>query len=232
MANDVLGEQFDAYQQVAANFASQVQEGEVEDYPFGTRGGVKAVLHVSQARHRAGMDALCIVSHGYFDSDSPDDSGLLLGCLLGIIKRHIPLSSGGSLMFRDLPFRSVPSELEPRIDAELLTVKELKVDCTTAAQLVALFACNTNPGHSLAGQESSTMAEQWLQLGAVSVLANLWELDLDFITEWAALFLPRWIDQRQPKAIAWREATREWLTRHPQSEPYFWGGITLLGDWL
>jgi hypothetical protein len=52
-------------------------------------------------------------------------------------------------------------------------------------------------------------AAQGLNMGAVSVLAGSWPVDVRCAVSWFPRFLERWIDRRQPKGIAVREALRE-----------------------
>lgn len=82
--------------------------------------------------------------------------------------------------------------------------------------------------------DHASLAYQWLKAGAASVLANLWEADLPFITRWTEIFVANWTAARRPKAIAARDSTRILLSQHPDlaDRPHVWGSLALFGDWL
>lgn len=178
------------------------------------------------------FDVICAVCHGYYDPADQDNSGLLLEKNIGAISyQNVLLNGGISHFFRDLPFRGLPASIEPKVEAELLTVSELKTYCHTQAQLVALFGCSTGAGRHHGGDYES-FAYQWLKIGAASALANLWESDFEFMNKWCFLFLNNWIEKRQPKAIAWREAHIQFLRDVPDLAPSHWGVVVLYGDWI
>lgn len=223
VGTDVIGDRTSGYRSLSEKFASYFEDTLTE---CATR---NFKIRLKGDRR---WEAVCIVCHGYLDPVTPDNSGLLLEKDPGITIRPIHLHRGSYYDFRDLPFRYLPTQVKPRLDAELMTVSELKVDCLTDAQIVALFGCFTGAGHLTSGDDFSTMAYQWLKIGAASALANLWEADVDFILRWSPYFLTKWLVQRQPKAIAWREANRAFLAESPDTSPYYWGVISLFGDWL
>ena len=180
-------------------------------------------------------EALCIVSHGYYDPVLSDDSGLLLeGARYRVTRKPIYLHPGMSYHFMDMPFKLFPPEIETRsnCEAELMTIGELKVNYSTEAQLVALFGCSTGAGHLATGDDFNSLAYLWLKVGAASVLANLWKSDIEFINQWSSIFLEKWVRMRQPKAIAWQQALKDVLHQNATLKPYEWGVIALLGDWL
>jgi CHAT domain-containing protein len=177
---------------------------------------------------------MCVVCHGHYDSAVPERSGLLLASNPSYRgERQIRLHHGLHYSFRDLPFSYVPPEIVTRPDRfpEILTVSELKVECQSKAELIALIGCSTASGRIGSADEFRSLAVQWLNVGAASVLASLWPLDFDVAQRWIPGFLKNWVVRRQPKAIAWREALREeiGLQRTPVSD---WAVFALLGDWL
>src|SRR5262249_50043467 len=144
----------------------------------------------------ATYDAIYFVCHGYYDPVLPVNSGLVVtNPLGGTTERFIQLPDDQGGFYRDLPFRELPREIVPRKDicAEMMTIGELQVEGFTQAELAALLGCNTSAGHVLSGDTIQSMAYQWLKLGAASALASLWRLDIEFISEWAGLFLERWL---------------------------------------
>lgn len=221
---DVLGPLHEQYRALTDAFAQRFAE------PFTQCDN--RMLKVGLRGERP-WEVVCIASHGHVDSSHPDNTGLLLGRERGGLSvRPIPLHRGQYFDFRDLPFQYLPAQVRPRRDAELMTVGELRVDGGTDAQLVALFGCSTGAGHLISADNYQSMAGRFLQIGAASTLANGWEVDIDFMRQWSALFLTNWLDRRQPKAIAWRNANAATVTDQPTISPYRWGAITLAGDWL
>ena len=157
--------------------------------------------------------------------------------------RNVRVHGDTTLRVKDLPFAEIPLRLEPvqprpeatRIfDAEVLATSELRVHCETDAQLVALFGCSTATGAAASNDDYVSHAYQWLKAGAASVIANLWEADFPIISDWAQRFAVNWVQRRQPKALAAREATRGLLADRPDlaGQPALWGSVSLLGDWL
>jgi CHAT domain-containing protein len=186
-------------------------------------------------------DVICLVCHGHADTFTPNNSGLLLKSAAGR-EINIPLDYGSQyLMFRDLPLSYVPPHVDlcqkydtGREEAELMTIGEVMIFTETQAQLVLLLGCSTAAGQILSGDAFGSLAYQWLQAGAASVLAHQWEADFGFVSEWIPLFLDNWVNKRQPKAIAMRESMKQLVEEGPNSAEtlHIWGAVTLLGDWL
>jgi CHAT domain-containing protein len=228
-AVDVTGDLTEQYQNVARLFSSHFSQA-IE--PWGDRASVKNFMWQKDKRM---WEAICLVCHGYIDRAMPDDSGLLLNRQpWGIAERPITHFGGRSYFYRDLPFRYTPVEvgIHPHIEAELMTIAEMKVDCYSEAELIALLGCSTGTSGLFIEDGFQSMAYAWLKAGAVSTLASQWELDIEFISSWLPLFLNNWLTRRQPKAIAWRQAMGEILQSKPDLEPYEWSVIALFGDWL
>jgi len=99
---------------------------------------------------------------------------------------------------------------------------------STGAQQVALFGCSTGASQAISGDDCGRIVHQWLKLGAVSVLASFWKADVAFIEQWSTCFLENWLKKRQPKAIAWQQATRSLLAEKPDLDPFLGGPISLL----
>ena len=135
MGVDIIGDQTPLYSRLAGSFANQFEEPVI--LQWATR-GFKNRLQRSDP-----WEAICIACHGYYDQRLPENSGLLLEKDRGTIIRPIFLHGDTYYDFRDLPFKYVPVEIEPSLEAELMTVSELRVDCSTDAQLIALLGCST-----------------------------------------------------------------------------------------
>ena len=156
--------------------------------------------------------------------------------------RNVRVHGNTILRVQDHPFAEIPLRLEPVLpsrsrgifEPEMMTTGELRVQCASDAQLVALFGCSTGSGVVGSNDDYLSLACQWLKIGAASVIANLWEADLVTLTEWSHRFVKSWTQLRQPKAIAYREATRTLLADRPgwADQPELWGFMALFGDWL
>jgi CHAT domain-containing protein len=236
---DGVGDQSQRFAEVAEEFASA--------FPGERYSGAGSRASLNNHLASGEYDVICLVCHGYHDPIYPDRSGVLLPSLAAHLAgegfphgaaaaarawRPVQLHDGRSGFVRDLPLADVPGQVRPRDDAELFTVRELRLAPTVRAQLVALFACTTAMGQSLGGEEHLSLAHEWLKVGVPSVLANLWSLDLDFIRRWSRLFLDGLVDRQQPVAVAYQQAHRRLLAEEPDLHPYDWSVISLFGDWL
>ena len=218
------------YEKVAANFAKHFK---VHDTLDGSRTRIKAATLLDHQRSDQPWDVVCIVSHGYWDAVSPEDSGLLLN-QNAVLFRQISTLDKQVYLFRDLPFRYVPPEIQtdPNCIPELFTISEMRVDCLTHASLVTLFGCSTATGEVQTADDYTSLAAQWLKVGASSVIASLWELDIDFLNAWVPAFLTNWKKKGQPKALACQTAINEILSDQSKLRPYDWAVLALFGDWL
>jgi CHAT domain-containing protein len=139
------------------------------------------------------FDALCIVCHGYYNEYDPGRSGMLLGPPKGFVSRWIMLPGIGPARFRDLPFDYFPPRVTTVVDVpgDIVTTQELGVDVRTDAELVALVGCSTAVGSLVGADRYFSLAAQWLNIGAVSVLASSWAVDVRYAEAW----LPRFLDR-------------------------------------
>jgi len=232
IASDAWDGKDESYRRLGELFGSHF---EACNGPSILRLGIKRPYRAGSDDDPPTYDAIYFVCHGYHDPVQPANSGLLVSNPLpGTVERFIHLPGGQGSHFRDLPFRELPREIVPRPEAhaEMMTIAELQVEGFTQAELVALLGCSTSAGHVLSGDLMQSMGYQWLQLGAASVLASLWRLDIEFVSNWASAFLNNWLRFRQPKAIAWREALRAMLAGPIPPPLYHWAAVQLMGDWL
>jgi hypothetical protein len=222
----------ESYKKLGKLFGSYFEEC---NGPEVERFSIKRPYRVGSKERPSTYDAIYMVCHGYHDPVQSVNSGLLVGRRFpGTTERAIELPGSRFVYFRDLPFREIPREITPRPDAnaEMMTIGELKVEGFTQAELVALLGCSTSAGHVLSGDLMQSIGHQWLQLGAASVLAGMWRLDIDFISKWTSAFLDNWLRLRQPKAIAWSESLRAMLSGPAPPPLYHWAAVQLMGDWL
>jgi hypothetical protein len=220
---DILGDHVALYRELAEHFSGFFESWSIA--------GVMPRFELKQPSY----DAMCLVCHGYYDPMDPNNCGLLLDKPTGTgVERPIVLGQGAA-NFRDLPFRHLPPEIQPKGGSstpEFMTINELKVDANCRAELVALFGCWTGAGSPASVEDPGSLAEQWLRIGAASVLANLWGAYFPVLKRWVEFFLLNWLTRRQPKAIAWREATRAMLSERSDLPLSQWANIVLMGDWL
>jgi hypothetical protein len=187
-------------------------------------------------------DVICLVCHGVTNTQEHDDSGLLLvGGFAGRNELSIPLHLGKIYQFRDLPFSYVPPQVEVAPEfregpylPELMTITEVRALLETNAQLVMLLGCSTATGLLRSGDSYASLAYQWLQAGAVSVLGHQWEADFPFVDGWVPVFLHHWVERRKPKAIAVRDSLNQVLAEGlvRRDALLLWGAVVLLGDWI
>lgn len=241
---DVLTDKDAAYQKVAEAFARHFSENAIATSRQEIKNALDPSRRIAGAECWVHPDVICLVCHGYYDSTTADQSGLLLAARLGFVDlRNIRVHGDTMLRIQDHPFAEIPLRLEPTrpgsaplgiFEPEALTIGELRVFCETDAQLVGLFGCSTGMGAVASADDYVSLAYQWLKTGAASVIANLWEADFTIITNWVERFAVNWIELRQPKAIAAREATRALLVDQPDltEQPALWGSLVVLGDWL
>jgi CHAT domain-containing protein len=243
-AVDILTNKDTAYKELAHAFAAQFSEQAIGENRRDVKNALSLANRVPTAEQaRVHPDAICLVCHGHYDPLHPNQSGLLVTGRRGVVTlQNVLVHARTVLRLQDHPFAEIPLYLDPMLpkpkvgipDPEILTSSELQVHCETDAQLVALFGCSTGTGAVASNDEYVSLAYQWLKAGAASVVANLWEADFPVIADWAQRFGVSWIQRRQPKAIAARDATRRLLADRPElkDQPEMWGSLCLLGDWL
>jgi CHAT domain-containing protein len=229
---DIIGQNDENYRQLAKACAGHFKNGR-----YTTFGRMDLKVPYSRI-----ADVICLVCHGYVDVTLPNNSGLLLASPKTIRNETAQvLHYGQKFYFRDLPLSDLPWQIQPSEKyatmggkAELMSLLEVKLFMEIQAQLVMLLGCSTAAGQVLSGDSFGSLAYQWLQAGAASVLGHQWEADFGFVSAWTPIFLDHWIHKRQPKAIAMRESIRQVIQQypHPEEALQIWGAVTLMGDWL
>jgi CHAT domain-containing protein len=130
------------------------------------------------------------------------------------------------------------------IEDGLLTGAEIVQDWLLDAELVTLSACETGLGRALRSEGYLGLVNAFLQAGARSVVASLWQVE----DQATALLMERFYDNLRrglgdqcgstvcPRAAALGDAKR-WLRdyrdaagRRPYEHPYFWSAFVLIGD--
>jgi hypothetical protein len=242
---DVLTDQDPAYRKLAEVFANRFPDKAIATARPEVKNALDESHRIATAKTEwVHPDVICLVCHGYCDNAVVYRSGLLLATRLGgVSMRNVRVHGDTMLRVQDHPFAEIPLRLDPKrprsapvgiFEPEVLSIGELQVFSETDAQLVALFGCSTGTGTVNSADDFVTLANQWLKAGAASAVANLWEADFRVITEWVERFAKNWVELRQPKAIAAREATNGLLADRPDlvDQPLLWGSLSVLGDWL
>lgn len=150
----------------------------------------------------AGARVVHLATHGVFNADHPELSGLVFSTV-------------------DRRGRPTPGFL--RTDA----IFNLKVD----ADLVVLSACETALGRVLRGEGLTGMTRAWMYAGAPRVVASLWRVDDAATAALMRHFYQALIRDRRPAAAALAEARRAVARMPAWRDPYYWAGFVLQGDW-
>ena len=192
--------------------------------------------HTFRPRELAGNDlpespdALCLVAHGWIDPEDRLVSGLLVLEDTGLKKYFRVTAYGKSFSLRLLPFAEPPAGLGEARDSALLSAAQLEIFFDCRQELVLLLGCSAGSGSLMRGDQPASLAESFLQCGAVSVVAPLWDIDVGSTARWARAFLDAWHRGAMPKALAARYALGE---MHAAGiELVRAGALTLRGDWI
>lgn len=154
-----------------------------------------------------------ILAHGYFDSvDNPMNSGILLADDNG-------LPSKKNIFNRDFSKNNVFS-------SAMMILNQ------TVADHITLQACSTGQSFAARGDEFWGMPRACLIAGADSVVAPLWNTDIENSTGLLAVFYENWLIKKMSKHRAIADAQRTvWLTDHEnQSNFYNWASFQLIGN--
>jgi CHAT domain len=180
-------------------------------------------------------DVLCLIAHGWIDPEDRLFSGLLVLGDTGLTNYFHVTVNGKVLSLRLLPFAEPPATRNETTQNEtrraaLLSAAQLEIFFECRQELILLLGCSAGSGALMSGDQPASLAESFLQCGAVSVVAPLWDIDVRSTARWAGAFLEAWHRGALPKAIAARHAFSEMnaagigLGRA--------GALTLRGDWI
>ncbi len=165
--------------------------------------------------------------------------------LLGTQARIDPLLEGQMAGFRYLHFATHGIAVEEAPELSYLMLSQLDDDGAwrdgrlTARQvtalelnadLVVLSACRSGPGRPILGEGLTGLARSFLLAGAQRVVVSQWTVDDRASVELMRRFYSAHAEG-MPAAEALRRAQLE-LRRHRRwSDPYYWAGFALFGDW-
>ena len=110
----------------------------------------------------------------------------------------------------------------------LLQVREI-TRMHLSADLVTLSACQTGIGPTEGEAGVISLEQAFLDAGAKSVVASLWNVEDQSTTHLMEAFY-RHLATAEDKATALRNAKLEMLKANPNSSPYYWAGFVLVGE--
>lgn len=100
-----------------------------------------------------------------------------------------------------------------------------------SADLVVLSACRTGLGEEIRGEGLVGLTQGFLNVGAKSVVASLWQVDDRATAELMRNFYRAMFDEGLPPAAALREAKKA-MWREPRwRAPYYWASFVLQGEY-
>jgi CHAT domain-containing protein len=100
-----------------------------------------------------------------------------------------------------------------------------------AADLVVLSACETALGREVRGEGLLGLSQGFMYAGARSLIASLWQVPDRATAELMTKFYTFMLNDGLAPAEALRKAQLASAAERRWSDPYFWGGFVLLGDW-
>lgn len=99
------------------------------------------------------------------------------------------------------------------------------------ADLVVLSACETGLGKDIKGEGLVGLTRGFMYAGAPRVVASLWKVDDVATAELMRRFYKFMLQQDLPPAAALRAAQLEMAQQKRWSDPYYWAGFVVEGEW-
>lgn len=109
-------------------------------------------------------------------------------------------------------------------DLRLYDINRLRLD----ADLVVLSGCDTAVGREIAGEGPIGLAQAFLQSGARSVVATLWQVPDTSTAELMREFYRQLLGNGRDTAAALQLAQQHVRRQAKWSDPYFWAGFQLI----
>ncbi len=164
--------------------------------------GVDATREVVGSGQLLGARILHFATHGEFDSEHPERSGLLFSAFDRQGRYHDPWLRAFDLFNLKLP-----------------------------AQLVVVSACRSALGEELAGEGLVGLTRGFFHAGAPRVVVSLWDVHDAATAELMKRFYYRLLVEGMTPAKALRAAQND-LRRDPRwRAPYYWAAFALHGEW-
>jgi CHAT domain-containing protein len=99
------------------------------------------------------------------------------------------------------------------------------------ADVAVLSACETALGKEIRGEGLIGLIQGFMYAGARGVVASLWQAPDRATAELMTRFYTHLIQGGLRPAAALRRAQTELAAQRRWSDPYFWSGFVLIGDW-
>ena len=141
-------------------------------------------------------------THGFLDSEHPELSGIVLT----MVDRNGVRTNG----------------LMPLYDIYSLDL---------SAELTVLSACQTALGKDIKGEGLVGLTHAFMSAGSKSVVASLWKVDDRATAVLMADFYQSMLQQGMSPAAALRSAKLKMMRDKRWSEPYYWAGFVLQGEY-
>jgi CHAT domain-containing protein/Tfp pilus assembly protein PilF len=100
-----------------------------------------------------------------------------------------------------------------------------------SADLVVLSACETGLGQQISGEGSIGLTRGFMYAGSPRVVVSLWKVSDDGTAELMKKFYTNILQKKLTPAAALRAAQLAMSQDKKYSDPYYWAGFTLQGEW-
>jgi CHAT domain-containing protein/tetratricopeptide (TPR) repeat protein len=145
---------------------------------------------------------LHLVTHGYFNSKHPQNSGFVLS----------------------------DTDSDQKRTEAFVGLREI-YELRAPVLLVVLSACQTALGENVRGEGLMGMTRGFMHAGASSVVASLWGVDDEATAELMKLFYRNMLQDGMKTAEALRAAQNSIRRQEKWRSPYYWAGFTLQGEY-
>jgi len=99
------------------------------------------------------------------------------------------------------------------------------------ADLVVLSACETGIGVQLKSEGLLGLTRGFMYAGAERVVATLWKVDDIETSKLMKRFYTYMLSEGKPASVALRQAQLDMIAGADRSEPFYWAGFVLQGEW-
>jgi CHAT domain-containing protein/Tfp pilus assembly protein PilF len=162
----------------------------------------RATRELATSAEMAEYRIIHFATHGLLDSEHPELSGLVL-----------------SMVDEDGRPKNGFLGLQDTFNLKL------------AADLVVLSACETALGKDVKGEGLEGLTRGFMYAGARQVVASLWRVDDVATAELMEGFYEKMLKEGLKPAAALRQAQIAMWRQTRYSEPYFWAGFVVQGNW-
>jgi len=145
---------------------------------------------------------LHFATHGFFNSEHPELSGIVL-----------------SMVDRDA-----------REKNGLMSLRDI-YNLHSSAELTVLSACQTALGKDIQGEGLMGLTHSFLSAGSKTVVASLWKVDDQASAALMAIYYEALLEKDMTTAAALRFAKLKMMQDKRWSAPYFWAGFVSQGEY-